>query len=120
MDAQEKQHKIFQAVKYWADNALSNQKAYLYEEDFYRRCSHPDLSDARCLYRMIVKEVEAHNSKIQAKRTLLDNMRYKPKYLGSSIFSGLKVPVKEIEKFISENPDKSSYDCYREIVNKQN
>lgn len=113
MEKEEKERRVFQAVKCWTDSALSNQKCYLDEVEFYRRINHPDLSDARCLYRMIIKEVESHNSKIQSKRTLLDNMRYKVRYLSSSIFSGLKVPVKELEKLIVDNPDKSPYECYR-------
>ena len=119
MDAHEKQYRIFQAVKYWADNALAGQKCYLDDEYFFQRCHHPDLSDARCLYRMIIKEVDTHNAKIQARRTLLDNMRYKPKYLSSSVFAGLKVPIAEMEKYISENPERSSYDCYRHVLHKQ-
>ena len=116
MDAHEKQYRIFQVVKYWADNALAGQKCYLDDEAFFRRCNHPDLSDARCLYRMIIKEVEAHNAKIQSKRTLLNNMKYKPKYLASNVFSGLKVPISEIERYIVANPEKSSYDCYRFVT----
>lgn len=116
MEREEKEYRVFQAVKYWTDLQLSNQKCYLDENEFFKRCNHPDLSDARCLYRMILKEVESHNSKIQSKRNLLDNLKYKPKYLSSSIFSGLKVPIKELEKLVSENTDKTPYECYRLLV----
>lgn len=116
MDKEEKDYRVFQAIKYWTDLQLLDQKCYLDESYFYEKCKHPDLSDARCLFRMILKEVENHNSKIQSKRTLLTNLKYKPKYLSSSIFAGLKVPVKEIEKLIDANPDKSPYECYRLFV----
>ena len=116
MNTEEKEQRIFQAVKCWTDNTLSNQKCHLDQEEFFRRCDHPDLADARGLYRMILKEVESHNSKIQAKRTLLHNLRYKPKYLSSSIFSGMKIPLKDLEKLIVENEDKSPYECFRLLV----
>jgi hypothetical protein len=116
MSNEEKEHRIFQAVKYWADNNLSAQMCYLDESEFFRRCSHPELSDARCLYRMILKEVEAHNAKIRARRTLLENMLYKPKYLASSVLKGMRPPVKQLEILIIKNPDKNAYECYRLLM----
>lgn len=119
MTNEEKQDRIFHAVRYWADTALANQMCYLDEAEFFRRCKHPDLEDARCLYRMILKEVEAHNAKLKAKRSLLNKMRYTHKYLASSLFAGLNIPLKQIEKIISEHPDKNTYEIYRELISKE-
>ena len=116
MNTEEKNQRQFKAVKYWADNNLSNQKCYLDQEEFFRRCIHPDLSDARCLYRMILKEVEAHNSKIETRRTLLNNMRYKSAYLSSSVFKGMDIPLKKLDSLITDNPDKNPYECYRLLM----
>lgn len=54
MEKNEKDYRVFQAIKYWTDLQLSNQKCYLDESYFYEKCKHPDLSDARCLFRMIL------------------------------------------------------------------
>lgn len=116
MDRDEIDYRVFQAVKSWTKKELSNQKCYLDEEEFFKRCSHPDLSDARCLYRVILKEVESHNSRIQTKLTLLENLKHKPKYLSSGVFKGLTVPINELKKLIVDNPGASPYECYRLLV----
>ena len=112
----EQEEKKFQIIKYWVDNELSNRKCFIDEEYFFRSCKNPELSDARVLFRLIKKEVEELNSKIESRRTLLKNMRYKSKYLGSNVFNGLKIPEMKIENLMKENLDKNSYEVYRLIV----
>jgi hypothetical protein len=56
MTTEETKERIFYIIKYWCDHELGNQKCYLDVDEFYRRCKHPDLSDARVLYKMIERE----------------------------------------------------------------
>ena len=74
-----------------------------------------ELSDARCLIRMVKKEVDEYNKVLKTKQKLLKNYNYKANYMQSSLFAGLPIPIQKIKKLIEEHPDKTSYDIYRLI-----
>ncbi len=116
MDTEKKLLVQFEIVRYWTENELSNQMTYIDENEFFRRVKHPELEDARCLYRMILKLIEEHNSKIKAKRTLLSNLKYSNKWMESRVFSGFRIPLKKIDELIKENPEKNSYEIYRMLL----
>lgn len=116
MLSNEEEEKKFQIIKYWVDNELSNKKCFIDEAYFFRACKNPELSNSKVLFGYIKKDVEELNSKIESRRTLLKNMRYKSKYLSSNVFNGLKIPEMKIENLMKENPTKNSYEIYRLIV----
>lgn len=113
MTSEERQYRVFTVAKFLASDYFAHQKCYVSGNDILDQCQHADLSDARVLYRMFLKEIAEFNSKIKSKITLLDKMKYKSDYLSSVIFKESKPPVKAIEKIISENPEKTPYECYR-------
>lgn len=110
--------KKFQIAKYWADNKLSEQKAYIFDEKrIWKQLNRKGLGDAQVLFKMMLKEINNHNAKIQKKKTLLDNLRWKGiNTFRSKVFSGLSLPLKTIDKLIKENPDKDSYEIYKLLV----
>ena len=112
----EQEEKKFQIIKYWVDNELSNRKCFIDEDYFFRCCKSPELSVSRVLFSLIKEDFEKLNSKIESRRTLLKNMRYKSKYLASNVFNGLKIPEMKIENLMKENSDKNSYEIYRLLV----
>jgi hypothetical protein len=115
MEKDELDQKVFEVVKSIANNRLAKQKCKIDEMYMYRQLEHPDLSDARVLFRMVAREVTAHNARLQTNRTIIGNMKYKSYYQKSTILSGLNIPYEAIRKYLEDNPTKSSYDCYRFI-----
>jgi len=113
MTREDRDRKQFEVARYWADDELSNQRVYIAGDNFLEKTNHRDLLDARCLYRMILKEIEEHNSKVKTKQTLRQNLRYSSKWQSSKVFSGMSIPIKQIDKLINDNPDKNSYELYR-------
>lgn len=119
MTQEQKSQKLFVVAKYWATDELENQKTHIGGEYLMERIQHDDLSDARCLLRMILKLIEEHNTRLNIKITLLKNLSYPRdwqspvKWQSSKVFSGMMLPFKQIEKLISDNPDKDYYEIYR-------
>jgi hypothetical protein len=116
MNIEEKHKKQFEVVLFWVSNNLSEQRVFLDKEEFFRAIRHPALSDAQCLFRLIIKEVEHHNSKLQTKKALLNNLKYSSRYLSSKVFSGLNIPTRQIDELITKFPDKRAYDIYRMVM----
>ena len=104
--------KQFEVVTYWADQFLLSKMFFYDLKNLLSRLEDPELSDARCLTRMIQKEVDEFNSKIRTKRKLLSKLRYKTR-MTSNLFTGMPIPAKQIERLIEENPDKDSYEIFR-------
>jgi len=119
MTPEQKSQKLFVVAKYWATEELEKQKTSIGGEYSLERMQHNDLSDARCLLRMILKIIEEHNIRLNTKITLLRNLQYPRdwqspvKWQSSKVFSGMKLPIKQIEKLINDNPDKDYYEIYR-------
>ena len=65
---------------------------------------------------MIFKEVDSYNTKIKAKVTLLENLKYKRNWEESCCFNGLKIPWKKIDELIAENPTKEVYEIYKLLM----
>ena len=76
MTTEQKDEIRFLIAKCFASDELSRRRAFFDEDYSMERLKGQDLEDARCLLRMIVKEVEAHNAALRSKQTLLRNLRY--------------------------------------------
>ena len=116
---EERQRKQFQIVKYWAGEQLSKRKSYVSEDHFRRlldELKDQELSDARCLFRMIVKEVDQHNTKITTKITLLQNLKFARNWSSSKVFSGMNIPNRVIDNLIEKYPDKEEYQIFRALM----
>lgn len=119
MTTEEKQRKQFQIVKYWAAEQLGQRKAYVTEDHFRRlldELKDHELSDARCLFRMIVNQVEEHNSKISTKMTLLRNLKFTRTWNSSKIFSGMIIPTASINRLIEKYPTQEDYQIFRMLM----
>jgi len=92
MTTEQKDEIRFRIAKCYASDELSKRRAFFDANYSMERLKGPDLEDARCLLRMIVKEVEAHNAALKTKETLLRNLRYSRTWLSSKLFSGLNIP----------------------------
>lgn len=116
MNTEQKDEFKFHVVKYWASSQIQNQRSWVNPErydTFQDELKHKDLADARCLLRMIFKEVDSYNAKIKAKVTLLENLKYKRKWETSACFHGLSIPWRKLDDLISENPSKEVYEIYK-------
>lgn len=119
MTTEEKQRKQFQIVKYWAGEQLGQRKAYVTDDQFRRlldELKDHELSDARCLFRMIVNQVEEHNSKISTKMTLLRNLKFTRNWNSSKIFSGMIIPTASINRLIEKYPTQEDYQIFRMLM----
>ena len=119
MNTEQKKEFIFHVVKYWASAQIQNKKSWVNPErydNFQQELKHDELADARCLLRMIFKEVDLYNAKIKAKVTLLENLKFKRNWEDSSCFNGLKIPWKKIDQLIAENPTMEVYQIYRLLI----
>jgi hypothetical protein len=107
--------KRFDVVQSWANHKLSEQKSIIWDEKrLWEQLNRKELSDAQVLFKLLLKEVNTHNGKIQKKQTLLNNLRYKGfDTFRSKVFSGLSLPLRTIDKLIKENPDKDYYEIYK-------
>ena len=87
MNTEQKDIFRFRVVKYWASEEIGKRRSWV-DPERYRNLQDElkdkDLADARCLLKMIFKEVDAHNAKIKTKITLLDKMDYKRNWLSST------------------------------------
>jgi len=116
MTTEKKDEIRFRVARCLAKDELNNRRAFFDAAYNLERLKGPDLEDARCLLRMIVKEVEAHNSAIRTKITLFDNLRYSSKWLSSKLFSGLNIPYRKIDELIVANPEADYYTIYTKIT----
>lgn len=116
MTTDQKDEIRFRVARIIAKDELGNQRAYFDADNNLNRLKGPDLEDARCLLRMVVKEIEAHNVAIKTRITLLDNLRYSSKWLSSKLFSGLNIPYRKIDELIVANPEADYYAIYMKII----
>jgi len=116
MTTDQRDELLFRVARIIAKDELGNQRAYIDADYNMKGLKGPDLEDARCLLRMIVKEVEANNAAIKTKITLLDNLRYSSKWISSKLFSGLNIPYRKIKETIAANPDADYYAIYLKIT----
>jgi hypothetical protein len=116
MNTEQKDNFRFRVVKYWASEEIGKRRSWV-DPERYRNLQNElkdkDLADARCLLKMIFKEVDAHNAKIKTKITLLDKMDYKRNWLSSTCFSGLSIPLRKIDDLITNNPGKEVYEIVK-------
>lgn len=106
-------------VRFWvakslAKDKLSNRRGYFDDQHVLDRLRDPDLEDARCLVRMIKKEVAAHNAAIETKRSMIENLRYKQGWRDSKLFPK-DIPWRQIDKLIDEHPDWDYFKIYSEL-----
>lgn len=113
MAHQDRNEFIFRVIVSLAKEYYYSKQIHYYSEELLRSVKGPELEDARCLLRMAFKEIAEHNSKQRTKITLLENLRYTTKYMQSTLFSGVNIPLRRIEKLIDDNPDKASYEIAR-------
>lgn len=111
----------FNVAKSWANDKLSAQKAIIWDQKrLLDQLNKNGLEDARVLFKLMIKEVNEYNGKLNKKQTLLDNLRYKGiDTFRSKVFSGLSVPLRTIDKLIKENPDLDSYDIFKLLIKQQ-
>lgn len=123
MDIFEQQEELyqrqFQVVKFLANNLLEKKKIYydLSLQDFQKKCSS-ETYDIVVLYGVVCEKIEAYNSKIQAKQTRIENMKYSRKYFASDLFNGLNIDTQLIDKLLKENPDTDPWDIYKKIIHR--
>ena len=115
MEQQVNAEKKFDVIKWWTNDYLSMKKVSFVPEYLLSELKAPELSDARCLVRMIKKEVDEYNAKLKTKQKLLKNYHYKKNYMESSLFAGLPIPILKIQKLIEEHPNKTAYEIFRLI-----
>jgi len=108
METQIDSKKQLGVAKYWADDYLQMKLRFLDHERLLSDFQDSELSDARCLVRMLKKEVDEFNAKIKAKRKLLSRANS----ITSSVFTGMPVPIAKIKKLMEENPEKSAYEIF--------
>lgn len=116
MTKEQKEDLTFRVVISFTTRHYSERKVHYYKDELLRNTGGSGLEDANCLLRIAFKEIDEHNSKMNAKISLLEKMKYTPKYLQSNLFSGISIPFKKIDKLIEENPDKDYYAIYRILV----
>jgi hypothetical protein len=107
--------KFFDACKYVAKKLLSEQKMstdlyfqYLKDEYLYKN----DLEEIRVVTGLLQRLIEDRNSKIQVRTTKLENLRFGDRWLESTLWNGINIPYREIERKIAEYPDMDEYDIY--------
>lgn len=107
------EEKKFHIIKSYIDNKLSKQRAYLSKQDLYRGIADVGLK-AKVLADLIIREVDEHNSTLEAKRTRLQNLKYKShKTYQSKLIVGHNVPFRTIDQLIKDNPKMDWYDVYK-------
>jgi len=119
MTTEEKQRNKFKIGKYLDAEQLSKRKAHGSEDQFRRlldELKDQELSDSRCLFRMIIKEVDQHNTKIATKITLLHNLKFARNWSSSKVFSGMSIPNRAIDNLIEKYPDKDDYQIFRALM----
>lgn len=116
MIAEQKDEIRYRVAKCLASDELNNRRAYFDADYNLQRLKGPDLEDARCLLRMIVKEVEAHNAALKTKESLLRNLRYSRTWMTSKLFSGLNIPYRKIDELITANPEADYYAIYKKMI----
>ena len=109
MESSKEDITVMEVAKILAKGKLEGQKGRLPKaEDFYAGINHRDLADARTLFRLIEKLVDEHNTKIRAKITLIEKVRYSASWVKSSLFSDVSgKELRVISKLVSENPEKN-------------
>lgn len=60
----------------------------------------------------VIDEIERGNAKIQAKKTLLSNLKYNRNWQESKLFNGLNIDYNYIRRLVKENPQSEVYDLY--------
>jgi hypothetical protein len=107
--------KYFDVCKYVASNLLSEQKmsTELYFEYLENEYLHKkDLEEITVVTGLLQRLIGERNSKIQAHRTKLENLRFGSRWLESTLWNGINMPYMEIERKISENPYMDGYEIY--------
>lgn len=118
MTTEQKDEIRFRVSRCLAKDELNNRRAFFDADYSVKGIMGPGLEDARCLLRMITKDVESHNSAIRTKITLIDNLRYSSKWLSSKLFSGLNIPYRKIDELIAANPNDDYYEIYKKITSR--
>ena len=119
MTTEQKDEFRFRIVKYWASEEISKRKSYATNERYFSLnadLKDKELADARTLLKLMFQEVENHNAKIKSKLTLLNNLNYKRNWLSSNCFSGLSIPLKRIDEFVTANPEMEVYQIVKLLM----
>lgn len=121
MDTEEKSRKQFRVVKYWVHQYLRDRITYITMEsysvvDISKKIGHKSLEDARCLLRMMVKECEAHDTRVKTQETLLNKLTYSREWQKSRVFHGIDIPTREIDRLIEKYPTTDEYEIYRHLM----
>ena len=116
MTTEQKQEMTVNVIIAYAKHIYYERKVNSNLDETLRRVTQPGLEDAQCLIRLAVKEMNAHNAKMDTKISLLEKLRRSDKYLQSNLFAGISIPVRKIEKLIDEFPDKGYYEIYRMLI----
>ncbi len=112
------EYKKFYIVKSWVDSKLSHQQQHIPKRDIQRSVENVG-TRAKILSELLIEEIERHNSSIQAKRTRLENLKYKDhRTYQSKLIIGHNVPFRTIDKLIKENPDLEEYDIWKILRDK--
>lgn len=112
------QQKKFEIIKSLVREKISNNYSHLWESELDKTVK-PLGETGRVLAELLKKEIKVHNSKIRAKITRVENLRYKDyRSFKSNLLKGHSIPYRTIDKLIKENPDKGYYDIFLKLQNK--
>ncbi|MCT4586653.1 MAG: hypothetical protein N4A71_02410 [Carboxylicivirga sp.] len=115
MNNSELDYKRFHVARYIAQSKIYNEKVYWNSDELFSRINKAGLSDAQALLRIFKKQIDEHNSKLDAMETRVKNLHYKNSNLYQSKHFK-DIPIAKIDKAILENPDGDIWDIAKEFI----
>jgi ribonuclease HI len=110
-DNQNQDEKIFNVVKTALKEAAHSSISSFNADYISTHLNHKGLEDAQVLLRMIKREVEAHNAKVRAFITRIENTPYSQNWRNSFIGKN-EIIVKKAIKSVAEAAEKDYYEIY--------
>ena len=108
-------YKQFRAVQAIAKERIFRNKVYWESNDLFNRISKPGLGDASALLRIFEKQLQEHNSKIDADISRIENLNYKTRnVLKSKYFHGIN--LLKVFKAVEENPNLDYWEIARQFL----
>jgi hypothetical protein len=110
LQLEEKEFEVAKYLAYWMHNERYVSSYYL--DALEKELRKAKRSNELILFNFFRKQIEETNSQIRATQTRLNNLRYSGKWRTSSLFKGLQINYREIERLIKEQPEAEPYDIY--------
>lgn len=111
-DLDYKKFKVMQAI---AQERICRNKVYWNSEDLFKRIRKPGLDDANALLRVFEKQLQEHNSKLDADESRVRNLNYKASNVyKSKYFTGIN--RLKVFKAVEENPNMETWDIVKQFL----